>query len=289
VADDGPCVADGAWVTIEAGRYVMGSPGGGSGWIHTEFQQHVTLTNDFAILSTEVTQGQFEARMGYNPSSFVSCGPGCPVESLTWHEAAAYCNSLSEASGWAACYECTGSGRDVACEYARPGWSPYECSGYRLPQEAEWEYAARAGTTTSTYNGDLASGFRSCEQGSTVLDPIAWYCGNSAVEYAGAYDLSRAAGKGFAGTHPVGLKRPNAWGLLDMLGNVSEWTNDCFRIPPEQTVTNPHCTSHAPDRTIRGGSWFWPVADVRAAVRTGVQTFEHSDAIGFRPVRTVTR
>jgi formylglycine-generating enzyme required for sulfatase activity len=102
------------WVTVEPGSFDMGSPAGEAGRFDNETRHRVTLTRAFAMLSTEVTQTQFEVRMGYNPSRFAACGPSCPVESLNWHEAA----------GWAACYACTGEGPGVLCEPSRSFPSP---------------------------------------------------------------------------------------------------------------------------------------------------------------------
>jgi formylglycine-generating enzyme required for sulfatase activity len=266
---DGSCVGGGVpgtWVTVTAGTFMMGSPPGELGRDTGETQHDVTLTGDFEILSTEVTQGEFDLLMGYNPSYFSGCGGDCPVEAVSWYEAAAYCNELSGGAGLSQCYDCTGSGASVTCSPAAAYASPYDCPGYRLPTEAEWEYAARAGTTTATYNGDLD--VTDCSS-STVLDPIAWYCGNSGGE-----------------THEVGTLDANAWGLYDMLGNVWEWCHDWYDDYPSGSVTDPWGSGAGSYRVIRGGSWYSDAGGTRAAGRNGVTPGVRNSDIGFRPVRS---
>ncbi len=268
------CVTVGEFVTLEAGTFEMGSPEDEAGRWSNEVQHTVTLSRDFRMLSTEVTQGSFEALMGYNPSIFTACGTDCPVENVTWYEAAAYCNALSVTVGFvgsAVCYTCRDTGVDVICEPNAVYATPYDCPGYRLPTEAEWEYAARAGTITATYNGDVDDNHLACEQPNDVLDPIAWICGNSGDT-----------------THAVGTRAPNDWDLYDMLGNVFEWCHDLSDDYPAESATDPWGPRVGFARVLRGGSWFFYAGDTRAARRaTQWPDARYMKSQGFRLVRSL--
>ena len=267
--------APGTWVTIKAGTFQMGSPDGTgtqpkeSCRYSDETQHQVTLTHKFEIMTTEVTQGQFQQVMGYSPSYFSSCGSTCPVEGVSWNEAAAYANAMSAKAGKAKCYACTGSGKSVTCAEATAyaGKGIYACKGYRLPTEAEWEYAYRAGTSTAFYNG----GITSCSGGADPnLAKIGWYFYNSSNR-----------------THPVGQKTANAWGLSDMAGNVWEWCHD--RAPSSygsSAVTDPWGSSSGSDRVLRGGSWNDFPSYMRAANRFNYAPAYRGYGFGFRCART---
>ena len=224
------------FVCIEAGTFMMGSPADEQGRNENEVQHRVTLTRAFMLQATEVTQGEYTALMGSNPSHFLSCGASCPVERVNWYDAIAYANALSRAQGLPACYDV--NGRVIG------GATVYDCVGYRLPTEAEWEYAARAGTTSATWQGELTGDSDDSMAPQQNLDAIAWWKGNSGER-----------------THPVGTREPNAWGLYDMLGNVAEWNHDWYgELAGPETDPTSHAGGAGKEyaRVIRGGAWsFW--------------------------------
>jgi formylglycine-generating enzyme required for sulfatase activity len=283
----GQCVTPtaGEWIEITVQAFIMGSPEEELGHQANETLHQVTLTHDFLMLSTEVNQAQFETWMGYNFSHFSDDGPGdpcgvdCPAERVSWSEAAAACNVISAADGFDPCYDCDGEGLDLSCAFRDVYPSPYDCPGYRLPTEAEWEYAARAGTASATYNGDLESGRLDCDHSSEVLTPIAWSCHNGD-------DMS----------HPIAQLRQNHWGLYDMLGNVWEWTNDrCSTDGREHCqpfddgpVVDPFGQPAGAYQVIRGGGFSANPIITRSANR-GTATIERNNNLGFRPVRTIFR
>ena len=221
------------FVPIAAGSFVMGSPEGEQGGIYYERPQHeVRISQGFSMGKYEVTQGEWEAVMGENPSSFKDCGTRCPVEKVSWEDVQEFLRRLN-AREWKTGYR------------------------YRLPTEAEWEYAARAGTTGARYG---------------ALDEIAWYEDNTGD------DSGRT-------TQPVGQKRANAWGLHDMLGNVWEWTADWYGAYASGAVTDPTGPSTGTSRVARGGSAFRHASVARSAARTGQSVWGSYD-VGFRLVRT---
>jgi formylglycine-generating enzyme required for sulfatase activity len=228
------------YVRVASGAFTMGSPVSEIGHQEEEFQHRVTILRAFCMKATEVTQGEWETLMGSNPSAIINCGPNCPVEQVSWDEVVGYANAVSRRDGLPECY-------------AGSSLTSIDCRGYRLPTEAEWEYAARAGSSGVTY-GALAS--------------VAWYRENSGDR-----------------THVVRRGQPNAWGLYDMLGNVWEWTDDRsdgysgHMLAPSRAI-------EASQRVARGGSWNTDGITVRVAYRRVVSTDERSSDIGFRLVQT---
>ena len=254
------------FVRIKPGPFTMGSPSSESGRNDDEGPTHRVLLNHvFSLQTTEVTQGQWKALMGTAPSHFSSCGKSCPVEQVSWWDALAYTNALSKREGLPACYEFTdcsgrpGDGR-FKCSWvkvtARNG-KPTGCTGYRLPTEAEWEYAARAGMAGPRYG---------------KLSHIAWYRNNSGLK-----------------TQPVGKKLPNAWGLHDMLGNVSEWAWNSKGAYSMGSLTDPPNVFSGAPRMYRGCTWNSRIRDCRAAKRFSITPHVRSNTLGFRPARTLHR
>ncbi len=222
---------------ISPGSFLMGSP-------DTEFQreedegpQHsVTLTQGFYMQTTEVTQGQWAALMGENPSFFSACGNDCPVERITWQDAQEFI-SLLNALGEGA---------------------------YRLPTEAEWEYACRAGSTTAYSNGQILDD--GCAD--LNLDAIAWYCGTAELT-----------------THPVAQKAPNGWGLYDMHGNVWELCQDWYGAYSADAAVDPTGAETGSYRVRRGGALRDVTGSCRSANRReNSETYKSLD-VGFRVVR----
>ncbi len=248
------------FVLIPPGTFMMGSPPNEPGRHDDETQHQVTISKPYYMQTTEVTQGQWKAVMENNPSYFKKCGDGCPVECVSWNNVQEFINKLNKVEG---------------------------TDKYRLPTEAEWEYAARAGTMTALYNGPL----RILDQmNGPALDSISWYGGNSGVSYADGFACSHWSGKQYrssrCGPHLAGLKSPNAWGLYDMLGNVDEWVQD--RTGDYQTgpVTDPTGQVGC-SRVLRGCGWSGFASDCRAARRFGDEPSLRFFDRGFRLARTL--
>ncbi len=278
VCSNGHCSVAG-FSCIPAGTFTMGSPEAELGRTSGEGQHEVTLTHAFVMLQTEVLNSQWTARMGTSPS-YGSCGADCPVERINWWDAAAYANALSAFEGLTPCYTlagCTGIGGGCAsgslfCEASSctgdtvnaPGGNPYLCEGYRLPTEAEWEYAARAGTETATYAGDLTA--TDCSD--TTLPPIAWFCANA------------------TSTRPGGTRLGNDWGLYDMFGNVYEWVWDWYEADLVN-ATDPLGAATGTLRMLRSASYGRGASYHRAAFRSRSEPRYRYYDTGFRVVRSV--
>ena len=233
-------------VEIEAGEFTMGSPPGEMGRGDGETQHRVQIMRPFLIGVAPVPQSLYEAVVGRNPSHFKEGAR--PVELISWYDAVAFCNRLSAQEGLAPAYTIT----DQSVTWDRSD------DGYRLPTEAEWEYAARGGQT-HVYAG------------SDQLNDLAWFSGNSGYR-----------------THAVHKKQPNAWGLYDMSGNVWEWVWDWQGEYPAGDVTDPTGPAKGAYRVLRGGSWNDNPRCSRVAARNGCTPGLRSYAAGFRLARSIT-
>ncbi|MEK7992405.1 MAG: formylglycine-generating enzyme family protein, partial [Planctomycetota bacterium] len=235
-------------VQIPAGRFIMGDE------TQIDATPHEVAISSFYMDKNLVTQEQYEKVMGENPSRWK--GVGNPVEQMRWSDGVRYCNARSKSEGLEPCYDL----QTWECNF--------QANGYRLPTEAEWEYACRAGTTTAYFFGNDPS----------KLKDYAWFEGNS-------------GGK----PQPVGQKPPNAWGLYDMHGNVWEWCNDFYQVDyyQQSPKENPRGPKTGDTKVVRGGAWKFSDETCRCGYRYNenpgyADVCFGYDIYGFRCVRNAT-
>ncbi len=246
------------FVLVKSGSFLMGSPKSEKGRAWYEKRHRVIISKNFFIQETEVTQGQWKRLVGFNPSSFKKCGPNCPVDSVSWNQCMEFIRVLNKWEG---------------------------TNKYRLPTEAEWEYACRAGSTTAFANGPITE--LSCKKIDPVLNAIGWYCGNSGLQNP----------PGDFRPHPVKTKIPNAWGIYDMHGNVAEWCLDSCKWRDiwkgkigvitdtyKNNIVDP-LSKIGDRRIIRGGSWNESPKYCRSAYRSYYRPVAKRNSLGFRIVR----
>ena len=232
-------------VTVPGGRFLMGDDD------EIDAAPHEVVLSPFYIDKNLVTQAEYEKVTGENPSRWKA--PDNPVEQVRWSDAVRYCNKRSELEGLEPCYDL----QSWQCNFA--------ADGYRLPTEAEWEYACRAGTKTAYFFGESAS----------KLSNYAWFEDN-------------AGGK----PRPVGGKPANAWGLHDMHGNVWEWCNDFYQVDyyQQSPEKDPHGPETGETKVVRGGAWKFSADSCRSGYRYNenpgyADVCFGYDIYGFRCVR----
>ena len=260
---------------IPSGTFTMGSPAGEPGRATNEVQHQVTLTKSLYMQTTEVTQKQWQDVIGNNPAGS-NTGDGYPIETVNWFEAAYFANTLSQAEGRSECYTLTGCspipGNDMECTGVSIN---LDCTGYRLPTEAEWEYAARA-TTTTAYANPYTFDTTNTETGDGF---------NSNLHAMGWYDYNDTITGYLTGTKPVAQKQANRWGLYDMHGNVSEWCQDWWdgsAYSPDPVTDPTGLVASDSYRVIRNGSWYNFALEMRSAYRDKNTPGYRNSGKGFR-------
>jgi formylglycine-generating enzyme required for sulfatase activity len=284
--------ADG-FCRVEAGCYVMGAPTDewGRGAISSN-QVQVTITRPFELGQTEVTRGQWVELGLSQPAQYLQLGSAdclesdCPQGNVDFFDAAEFANRYSARQGLDPCYlleECSGEfGNQFVCRSIHTTTaSAYDCVGYRLPTEAEYEYAARAGTTTAFHSGPITPQVDSACHMDSNLELIGWYCHNSEKR-----------------AHPVAQKQANDWGLFDVSGNVCEWCNDVYKplgygtgplvdpsgIPRDGSDMT---ALSGEDRVTRGGDYTMPAFMNKNDWHASFADYAFGANIGIRLARTL--
>ena len=264
-------IAPFGFVRIAPGAFLMGSPEDEPGRFSDETQHPVTLTRPFYLCDHLVTQLEWSSVMNWNESLFQG-DPDRPVENITWFDSVEFCNALSLAQGLVPAYEITH--RMSIANHLLSAYVVWDlrANGYRLPTDAEWEYAGRAGGTTAFYNGPILVhdiGTRCVED--VGLNEISWYCATSGGQ-----------------THPVRTKPPNAWGLYDMAGNVQEWCWDLYADLTEEAAVDPTGPKDGIMRIWRGGGWNYDPRHCRSAQRGRDEPAGYYSNLGVRICRNAS-
>ncbi len=290
------------WIEIPAGTFTLGSPvDEPCRALVTENQVEVTISRPFVIAQTEITRAQWVSA-GFSDPSVATTSMDAPVNMVSWFDALAYCNRLSEIEGLETCYDLFFCSGEVGAGCPNPDNQPWnyndcyssyscihqvrmyktmsDCRGYRLPTSAEWEYAARAGTTTATYAGQLSTDNTSGCVSDPAVDSIGWHCGVSD-------ELPEV----------VAQKEPNNFGLYDMLGNVREWTDYVYigeSLETGEGMTGPLTdpmgeTDESADarRSLRGGHFSDEPCYCKSSRLHAKKAGYVVATSGFRPVRTI--
>ncbi len=234
-------------VFVEGRSFTMGDTTGGGPY--SEKPTHQVTLSSFYVSKYQVTQKQWHEVMDNNPSYFK--GDNLPVETVSWHDCVEFCNKLSQIEGLTPCY--SGCGENIACD-----WS---ANGFRLPTEAEWEFAAKGGNKSKGYT----------YAGSNDLGSVAWFADNSSST-----------------THQVGQKQANELGLYDMSGNVWEWCWDWYSLncDRKRTVSDPKGADAGLCRLLRGGSWYTVALSCRVSYCDSGSPDYGGTIFGFRLFRS---
>ena len=252
------------FVLIQGGAFQMGSPEN-EAWRSADETQHSVTVSDFYMSKYELTQNEYADIMGINPSNF--SGDDLPVENVSWLDAVAYCNARSESEGLIPAY--TVDGQNVSWDRS--------ANGYRLPTEAEWEYACRAGTTTPFYIAESPSAEQANYYGH--------YPYGIEDNYFSQGNLTVQTGEYRQTTLPVGSFEANPNGLFDMYGNVGEWVWDYYGTYPTEAQTDPTGPESGTLRVYRGGGWNDFAKNMRSAYRAAMEQDKSSFNLGIRLVR----